>query len=118
MSITALAAVTIGVHLGTYHFDRNRGYNEFNPGVYVRDESWTAGAYHNSERSNSAYLAYRAATFGPVSVHVGAVTGYKRSPVSPMVVAEYAVSERMRLVWIPPSPDGNKGGLHLAAEFK
>lgn len=114
ITITALA---IGLHLGTYHFDRAAGYNEVNPGVYLRGESFTVGAYRNSERANSAYVAYRALAVGPASLHVGAVTGYKRAPVAPLAVAEFAVSKHARVVLIPPSPQGDKGGVHFALEF-
>lgn len=112
-----LCCIAIGLHVGTYHFDRTAGYNEFNPGVYARAERHTVGVYYNSFRKTSAYYAYRAFSYGRTSVHVGAVTGYERAPVVPLVVAEYALTDHTRLVLIPPAPQAGGGGVHFAVEF-
>jgi hypothetical protein len=114
--LAPLAAISIGIHLGTYHVERDRGYNEWNPGIYVRGGDWTAGAYRNSERGNSAYVAYKALALGRASLHVGAVTGYKRGP-GPLAVVEFAVGDNLKLIWIPPAPQAGKGGVHFAYEF-
>lgn len=112
LTCTALA---IGLHIGTYHFDRSKDYNEFNPGVYALCDGWTAGAYHNSERRVSVY-AGRTFDVGPVDVTLGAVTGYSRAPLVPLVVPSYKIRGGPRVSLLLPLEKGG-GGLHLSWEF-
>lgn len=110
------AAIAIGMHLGTYHFDRERQYQEFNPGVYVVCDGWTAGAYRNSQNRNSAYIGK---TFehvlGPVDVTIGGVVGYTRAPVVPMLVPSIKIGHARASLLLPVEKGG--GGIHVSWEF-
>lgn len=108
-------ALAIGLHIGTYHFDRSKDYNEFNPGIYAVCDGWTAGAYHNSERKVSVY-AGRTFDVGPIDVTLGAVAGYRRAPLVPMVVPSYKIKDGPRVSLLLPLEKGG-GGLHLSWEF-
>jgi len=112
------AETTIGLHLGTYHFDRNANYREFNPGVYIVKDSFTAGIYANSERKTSAYVGYSLQHEG-LSLTIGGVTGYT-SGIRPMVVPSYKIpGTYMRVAYLPQVPNATKNtqGLHFSFEF-
>jgi hypothetical protein len=75
----------IGVHVGSQHFGSNKyappdGYNNFNPGLYVRwHNGLTAGFYRNSLYKPSVYAGW---TFTEpwlqmFSLTVGFVSGYE-----------------------------------------
>lgn len=106
--------IAIGLHLGTYHFDRNRDYQEFNPGTYVRCEDVTAGVYFNSERKTSAWIGVERKT-GPIDWTLGVVFGYTRSPVLPLVVPSYKVGSTRVSLLLPLEKGG--GGFHVSYEF-
>ncbi|MDH5452226.1 MAG: hypothetical protein OEX14_02630 [Paracoccaceae bacterium] len=81
--------VAIGLHVASWH--SAPGFNGTNPGVYGRwDCNTQAGAFWNSESRVSAYGAYtweyEKWNLRPF-VSVGAVTGYKVSPVLPLATA-------------------------------
>lgn len=111
------AALALGIHLGTYHFDRNRGYEEFNPGAYVRCDNITAGAYRNSEGKPSVYAGYTGRPFAsiPLDVTVGGVTGYRRSTVVPLLVPSVRIGDARLSLLLPLEKGG--GGVHLSWEF-
>lgn len=108
---------TFGAHVATYHFDRSAGYNEVNLGAYAMCDGYTAGIYHNSQRTTSAYVGYTVA-LGPVDVTLGAVTGYRRGTL-PMIVPSVKVGDHTRIAFLPPIPGEkhNTGGVHLMLEF-
>jgi hypothetical protein len=112
MLCTALA---IGLHLGTYHFDASKGYNDFNPGAYVVCDGWTSGAYRNSERKPSVY-AGKTFAFSGFDVTIGAVTGYRRAALTPMLVPSHKFENGVRLSLLLPAEKGG-GGVHLSWEF-
>lgn len=90
----------VGLHLASVH--SVDGYNNHNPGVFVRDEcGFQAGAYYNSERRFSAYAAK---TWDlkrvPVWAALGVVTGYRAAPVVPMAMAGVRIGE-VRIGYIP-----------------
>lgn len=70
------SGLTIGAHLGSWH--SRPGYNNINPGLYVRDaDGWTVGGYRNSlshEASTDCSAAAMQAKTGQTK-HVG-----KRTP--------------------------------------
>jgi hypothetical protein len=111
-------AQTIGLHLASAH--AHGGYNNSNPGIYLRlDNGVTFGTYRNSDRRQSAYLAY---TWESTEWHrfsagltAGGVTGYDRK-VSPMLVPSVAFSG-VRL-GIVPRPRGGSSALHLMVEHR
>lgn len=119
----AHAETRIGLHLGSYHASGD--YNNFNPGVYVYHNGWTAGTYYNSERHQSVYAGY---TFehplvGPFSggLTVGAITGYQRAAILPLVVPSVSLrvspSVSARLSVIPPV-SGMPLVLHASIEWR
>lgn len=108
----------VGFHTATYHFDRDASYKEFNPGVYIVKDSFTAGIYSNSERKASAYVGYSLQHEG-FSLTVGGVTGYS-SGIRPMVVPSYKIpGTYMRVAYLPQVPNATKNtqGLHFSVEF-
>jgi hypothetical protein len=111
-----LAAIAIGVHIGTWHFKQDHRLRDFNPGVFARADRWQAGLYHNSQRRTSAYVSYAFPLSERWAVSVGAVTGYEHARVAPAVVLSYRFDGGLRLVGIPSTPK-NSGGVHAAYEF-
>ena len=113
LTCTALA---IGMHIGTYHFDRSRGYNEVNPGAYVVCDRVTAGVYRNSLRKPSFYAGY---TFerllGPVDLTVGGVTGYPRAKLMPLLVPSVKLGHARLSLLLPIEKGG--GGVHASWGF-
>jgi hypothetical protein len=113
-------AIAIGLHLGTYHFDRSKDYNETNPGAYVQCDGKTAGYYYNSEKRHSFYAGYTWQK-GPWALTVGGVTGYDRGVriggerVSVMLIPSVRVGA-VRIGVIPPVGKID-GGVHVAIEF-
>jgi hypothetical protein len=112
--------VAIGVHVGTWHFDRDAGYRETNPGIYVRADEWQAGYYRNSLDRNTLYVtrAFRVPHTERVEVNVGLATGY-RDGARPTVLTlvSYRFDNGLRAGLIPlPAKLG--GGIHIAHEFK
>lgn len=67
--------------LGSYHSDRNAGYNEHNRGVGIEYQSYVAGYYKNSTHQDTFYAGYvwRPIDFGYVKAGIlaGVVTGYQ-----------------------------------------
>lgn len=71
-----LASLIIGVHLLSAHVPNEDGMKNTNPGIYFRTEDGiTGGIYKNTLGRTSAYAGYTF-TSGPVSLTVGAVSGY------------------------------------------
>jgi hypothetical protein len=111
------ADVKYGVHLATYHFDRERSLNEVNPGLYIRCNGWTLGGYKSSVSKPSFYFGYTAES-GPFALTVGAIKGYADG-VRPMLVPSVHVGAGFRVAYIPQIPGNpyNNSGLHLLKEF-
>lgn len=105
------AVLAMGIHMATYHPNNRNNLNGFNPGIYANCDDYTAGVYHNSYRSPSVYVAKR---FGFVAV--GAVTGYPRGPVLPMLVFSHEFNG-FRFTYMPPI-DKITGGVHFSYEWK
>lgn len=111
------AQTTIGAHIGTYHVDRKAGYDEFNPGLYVKHDIYTAGVYHNSEGGTSYYAGFTH-EWKYVGVTWGLIGGYKRGTL-PMIVPHVKLGSGFRLAFLPPIPgaDNNTAGVHLMKDF-
>jgi len=109
-----LDAFILGLNLATYHFDRAHDYCETNPGIYVlhRESRLAGGIYRNSECNLSAWAA-KQWDWGPLTLSVGAVVGYSRAAVLPLVVpSAKAGPARLSLLLA-----GKKSsGLHLSIE--
>lgn len=119
----AAADTRVGAHLGSYHFEGN--FNNFNPGVYVYHDGWTAGTYYNSERNQSYYAGY---TFeyplvGPFTggLTVGAITGYARAKVMPLVVPSVRLGLTdvlgLRVTFVPKVEKGGSSAVHASIEW-
>lgn len=112
-------ALVIGMHIGTYHFDRKANFNEANPGIYANCDNIVAGVYYNSLRKASGYAGY---TFhlGPVDVMVGAATGYENQhgngPLAPMIIPSVKLGQHVRVNLIPLTVKRG-GGVHLSYDF-
>jgi hypothetical protein len=91
---------TVGVHVGSVHFPQ-QDFNNVNPGIYLAgsinnvpvlpDGRYVVGAYYNSIKRGSLYVAYVYPICDWADVTVGLITGYNREgdvakPVMPMVV--------------------------------
>lgn len=122
MSCTTLAA--IGLHLATWHAQDNSRYQNVNPGVYVRTECGLgAGVYRNSFNKASAYVSWSADIKDtPLFVSVGAVTGYRIKPVSPLGMVGLRANvagATFRLGFVPKIARANRTHLfHLMVERK
>lgn len=117
MAGQACAQTTVGAHIGTYHVDRKAGYDEFNPGLYVKHDIYTAGVYHNSEGGTSYYAGFTH-EWKYVGVTWGLIGGYKRGTL-PMIVPHVKLGSGFRLAFLPPIPgaDNNTAGIHLMKDF-
>jgi hypothetical protein len=112
--------VTYGAHLATYHADRNAGFNEFNPGLYVRKGVLTGGAYYHSERGLAVYggvSGEREVLGVKVGALLGVVVGYANP--SPMFVPYVVLPHGFRVAYLPDNPasKGNQSGIHFMKDF-
>lgn len=107
--------VTVGVNLGTLHFDP--GYENFNPGVYVTVDNVSGGVYRNSFGDVSVHVGYvfRGLFGSPIDLLVGAVTGYPRASVLPLLLPSIKVYGFRFSLLLPV--DKSSGGVHLSYEF-
>ncbi|HET8689567.1 MAG TPA: hypothetical protein VFM18_23400 [Methanosarcina sp.] len=107
----------VGLHLLTYHLNRDAGFNETNPGVYTTCNGYTAGVYYNSERKVSEYVGYTV-EYKDVAVTVGVVHGYAGGP-APMLIPSVKLGKGFRLAYIPQNPRSpiNTQAIHLMKEF-
>ena len=110
-------AGALGLHIGSQHFPA-QDYNNFNPGAYyIHDNGATVGTYYNSERRQSVYAGWTWDS-GPWRLQVGAITGYERSAVLPMVVPSVALGYGFRLTVLPKVERGGSSVVHLMYEMK
>ena len=114
---TLAHAGTLGLHIGSQHYPA-RAYNDANPGAYyIHDNGATVGTYYNSERRQSVYAGWTWDS-GPWRLQVGAITGYERSAVLPMVVPSVALGYGFRLTVLPKVERGGSSVVHLMYEMK
>lgn len=90
LSLCSAAAITVGMHIGSYHTFKNSDYNNFNPGVYVAYNGYVAGTYKNSLDKQTVYAGkvFDITENCRYDVMVGAATGYNvgGSSVIPFIV--------------------------------
>lgn len=117
------ATWVIGLQLAAAHFGGDASANEWaTPGIYVKHASGaTAGAYRNSEGHGSAFAAWTFETESRTwAITVGAVTGYRRAAVMPLLLPSVRVplgDVALRLSLVPPIAKQNiVGALALAVE--
>ncbi len=118
LALSGLAhAGTLGLHIGSRHFPA-QDYNNFNPGAYyIHDNGATVGTYYNSERRQSVYAGWTWDS-GPWRLQVGAITGYERAKVLPVVMPSVALGHGFRLVVLPKVERSGSSVIHLMWETK
>ena len=113
----AAHADTLGFHTGSQHFPAKQ-YNNFNPGAYyIHDNGATVGTYYNSERRQSVYAGWTWDS-GPWRLQVGAITGYERAKVLPVVMPSVALGHGFRLVVLPKVERSGSAVIHFMWETK
>lgn len=107
------ASWLIGLHLFSLH--AQPGMQTATVGVYAchAPSGATLGLLRNSEGGASAYAGITLER-GPLAITLGAVTGYQRAAVLPLVVPSIQLSGGFRLSMIP-NPFG-AWALHVSAE--
>ena len=91
------------------HFGTKDEYNESNYGFgieYPHTRNWYSmgGVYRNSEDSASVYAGVGYMIGGKwvkVGIEAGAVTGYDKAPVLPLVVPTLRLADHVKLLYIP-----------------
>lgn len=118
----------LGAHLATYHFNREKNYNEFNPGLYasVQKDDWdcnpTSGFFKNSFSRQSIWLGctFHLTKEKDWRLIIGGATGYKN--VKPMYLVQYnkKITNSMfgGVTFMPPADTSGSAGLHLTVEYK
>jgi len=105
--------IKVGLHMFSYH-DRN-GYNNFNPGLYLRYGPWTIGTYENSLNKNSTYIGYtlelplKEKFIDSLDLTLGIITGYPtqigNTGITPLVVPSVRIDltdkKSLRVLYIP-----------------
>lgn len=102
------------------------GYNNYNWGVgYRTDDGYEVGAYYNSYRNLSLYVAKSWMYNQYVGVYLGLATGYKEAidfPVAPLVglVLQLPITTDVtaKLLLSPPIGSNLDGVAHLAFGYK
>lgn len=107
-----LAECIIGLHIASYHFKGD--YNNFNPGMYVVCDSYTAGGYLNSNSKTSLYVGKRYEYAG-LKFTIGLVTGYPK-PIVPLFGISKEIYKGYNITFVPSTKLG-PALLHLTKEF-
>ena len=121
MAALALAgaahADTVGFHIGSQHFPAKQ-YNNFNPGAYyIHSSGATIGTYYNSERRQSVYAGWTW-DYGPWRLQAGAITGYRRAAVLPLIAPSVSLGYGFRLTVLPKVERRGSAVVHLTWEMK
>ena len=113
----AAHADTLGFHIGSQHFPAKQ-YNNFNPGAYyIHSGGATIGTYYNSERRQSVYAGWTW-DYGPWRLQAGAITGYRRAAVLPLIAPSVSLGYGFRLTVLPKIERGGSSVVHLMWETK
>ncbi len=127
LPLSALASdYTLGINVGTVHNTPDR-LNGANPGAYIVSPSGaTAGVFYNSFNRVSVQASQAFCTdSGTWCVNVGAVTGYRKWAVMPMVLPSVRVpvgGVSLRFAVLPQIGFTSRrtagiGGVHLSVEM-
>jgi hypothetical protein len=124
--------IQVGIHLATWH--SKPGFNNINPGVYLREvkSGATIGAYCNSESSSARFpdaercklatyagktWSYQVNQHVTISATAGFIGGYERG-IMPMVLPSALIGNHLRVVIIPAvDPKVRTWAVHAAYEF-
>ena len=110
-------ADTLGLHIGSQHFPA-RAYNNANPGAYyIHSSGATVGTYYNSERRQSVYAGWTW-DYGPWRLQAGAITGYRRAAVLPLIAPSVSLGYGFRLTVLPKVERRGSSVVHLTWEMK
>ena len=113
----AAHADTLGLHIGSQHFPAKQ-YNNANPGAYyIHSSGATIGTYYNSERRQSVYAGWTWG-YGPWRLQAGAITGYRRATVLPMIAPSVSLGYGFRLTVLPKVERRGSAVVHLTWEMK
>ena len=114
---SATHADTLGFHIGSQHFPAKQ-YNNRNPGVYyIHSSGATIGTYYNSERRQSVYAGWTW-DYGPWRLQAGAITGYRRAAVLPLIAPSVSLGYGLRLTVLPKVERLGSAVVHLTWEMK
>lgn len=126
--LSTIEVRAVGVHVASHHWPQAE-WNNSNPGLYVMADvkgpafltgSYAVGTYYNSERHQSAYLARVFNVVGPIDVAIGAISGYNRAAVLPLVAPSVkldVVSGYSARVFVLPKVESTGAWVvHLAVE--
>jgi len=105
-----IISCVLGLHLATYHFDRNEGLNEINPGAYVSCNDFVVGTYRNSNDNQSSYVGYTIHKWN-IDFLVGGIAGYENKIV-PAILPSYKYKS-VRFTIIP----AYQPGIHISIEY-
>ena len=113
----AAHADTLGFHIGSQHFPAKQ-YNNANPGAYyIHSSGATIGTYYNSERRQSVYAGWTW-DYGPGRLQAGAITGYRRAAVLPLIAPSVSLGYGFRLTVLPKVERRGSAVVHLTLEMK
>lgn len=89
-------ALTIGIHIHSYHWANRPEYNNNNVGLYVRTKQWQLGTYLNTFEKQTVYLGYNIPIKRGLEFQVGGATGYKYK-VTPFYMVNYKPTKHSRV---------------------
>ena len=99
----------------TTHIAIGGGWNEVHPCIRYEQDSWTVGAFLNSEDDISAYASHTWQD-GPWFVEAGVASGYSLLPVTPMLRLGYELSDHISL-FMAPAVVGSSVGIVFGVEL-
>ncbi len=130
---TELRKVWLNPGFYSYHFDRDKGLEDFNPGIgfeYPIDDTFsvTAGAFRNSDRDRSHYIGLYVMPVEFHGVKLGAVVGgfdgyanYRNGNLFPALIPTAAIEGKrwgLNIAIIPSYKDRLYGALNLQLKYR
>lgn len=102
INVAIASDTVVGVHVASWHSEK--GYNNSNPGVFVRKNNIQTGIYKNSVNKTTVYAGVTKDVQITKNISVGgmlgAATGYSNSVV-PMLVTSVKIGDNVRVSYIP-----------------
>lgn len=114
-------ALTLGLHLMSYHAPERSGLSGNNPGLYVSSpDGYTIGGFRNSVGMSTIYLGRRV-DMRLGSIFIGGMRyehpGFIKSLIRPMVVVSGKLTDNLRVSLLPPMKT-SPAVIHLSAEVQ
>ena len=91
-------------------------WNERHPCIRYTNNSWTVGAFLNSENTISGYGSYTFETDGWF-LEAGIVTGYSGFEIAPMIRTGYEFNDNIRIFAAPAATVKSDYGIILGVEL-